>query len=158
RGSSPPPPAPEAPIGEDRDFWEAWVDEKQKVDRPGAGAAAEVPPGAAAEVPPDAAAEVPLDAAPASPADGPREARKEPPLEPGMVRLYLSLGRRDRMRPPEVQAFISERTGMGDLRVQVRNTHSYITVTEADAPRVIAALQGANVAGRDLVCEPAKKG
>ena len=135
RPPTPPPPAPAPPVSDDREFWEAWVDERQKVaTSPGVGPAPT-----------------------ATPAPEEEERRETPPLEPGMVRLYLNLGRRDRMRPPEVQALVAERTGMPELKIQVRNTHTYITASEADAPRVIEKLHGTKVGDRDLVCEPAKK-
>jgi hypothetical protein len=132
--TTPPPPAPEVPIADDREFWEAWVDERQKVA---------TTPGIA----------------PAAAENGADEAshKEAPPLEPGMVRLYLNLGRRDRMRPPDVQSLVAERTGRSDLRIQVRNTHSYISVPEAEAPRIIAALHGTKAGDRELVCELAKK-
>src|SRR5262249_54100078 len=84
--------------------------------------------------------------------------RREPvALEPGLAKLYLNLGRRDRLRPPEVQSLIAERTGMSDLRIQVRNTHTYIIAPEERVEQIVSALHGSKHGERDLVCEPAKK-
>ena len=88
------------------------------------------------------------------------EAGGEPPapaLEPGMVRLYLNLGRRDRVRAPEVQQMVTARTGLAEIKLQVRNTHTYLIVREAEVQPIIAALHGTKYGERELVCEPAKK-
>ena len=77
-------------------------------------------------------------------------------LEPGMVRLYLNLGRRDRLRPPDLQALVSERTGLAEPKLQVRNTHTYIAVRKEEADKVVSSLHGTKYGSRDLVCEPAK--
>jgi ATP-dependent RNA helicase DeaD len=151
-----PPPTPAPPMADDREFWEAWVDERQKVaTAPGIGPSER---GANAPRPVEQSSPGPHPplAPPVTPAPD-DERRETPPLEPGMVRLYLNLGRRDRMRPPEVQALVNDRTGMPELKIQVRNTHTYITCAEAEAPQVIEKLHGTKVGDRDLVCEPAKK-
>jgi ATP-dependent RNA helicase DeaD len=144
--AAPPPPRPERPSpgSEDREFWETWVDERIQSG-----------PGAAPPTPAPPAAEPA-----ASGGEGGEAGETGGPtaLEPGMTRLYLNLGRRDRLRAPEIQALLAERTGMPDLRIQVRNTHTYIVLPEADAPRVVNALNGTRHGERDLVCEPAKKG
>ena len=36
------------------------------------------------------------------------------------------------------------------------NTHTYLNVAPGDAERVIAALTGKELGGRQLICEPAK--
>ena len=36
------------------------------------------------------------------------------------------------------------------------NTHTYLNVAPADAERVCAALNGKELSGRQLLCEPAK--
>jgi ATP-dependent RNA helicase DeaD len=79
-------------------------------------------------------------------------------LEPGMVKLYLNLGKRDRLRPPEIQELIASRSGVESLQLQIRNTHTYILVHEEKASAVAAALHGQEVGGRVLICERAKKG
>jgi len=40
--------------------------------------------------------------------------------------------------------------------MDVMNTHTYLNVRPDDAARVCAALTGRELAGRELVCEPAK--
>jgi hypothetical protein len=36
------------------------------------------------------------------------------------------------------------------------NTHTYLNVAPVDADRIVAALTGQELGGRQLVCEPAK--
>ena len=62
-----------------------------------------------------------------------------------------------RLRAPDVQKLVAERTGRTEFRIQVRNTHTYLIVPEADVPQVIAALHGHKFGERELVCEPAKR-
>jgi hypothetical protein len=47
-------------------------------------------------------------------------------------------------------------SGIQVSEVDVMNTHTYLNVAPADAERVVAALTGKEVSGRQLVAEPAK--
>jgi hypothetical protein len=118
---------------DDRDFWEVWADNRQ-VDAP----------------PAPAAGEVPSEPAPAS-ESGSREA-----AEPGVVRLYLNLGRRDGASAEEIERFIVDR-GVSFRRVQVRNSQTYVFVDEGAVEAAVAALHGARHGERDLVCERARR-
>jgi len=132
-GAPAPEPRPARPLDDEREFWEAWVDERNVPESPGR-----------AEPSPERAGE-------------PSAEPPAPALEPGMARLYLNLGRRDRVRAADVQQMVAERTGLADVKLQVRNTHTYLIVREADVQSVISALHGTRYSERDLVCEPAKK-
>jgi ATP-dependent RNA helicase DeaD len=94
----------------------------------------------------------------AEPARPERRAEEEAPqAEPGTTRLYLNLGRRDRVRSDEVQQLLTERVGLAEPpRMQVRNTHTYLIVKDVDAERVIKGLTGTKYADRELLCEPAR--
>jgi ATP-dependent RNA helicase DeaD len=110
------------------DFWETWVDQRSQ-----APAGAAVDGGATA---------------------GDFE---DVQLEPGMARLYLNLGRRDRVRTADVEQLLADRVGQsGPPRIQVRNAHTYLVVKEEEADRIIKALTGARHGERELVCERAR--
>jgi ATP-dependent RNA helicase DeaD len=116
-----------------REFWEAWVDSKTEPE---------------ADARPD-------DARPDD--DRPRREReRDLELSPGQLRLYLNLGRRDGLKEPEVQQLLAER-GVTVDALQVRSSHTYLVVTEANAASVCGALHGQKHNERDIVCEPARK-
>ncbi|MDX2020718.1 MAG: DEAD/DEAH box helicase [Deltaproteobacteria bacterium] len=73
------------------------------------------------------------------------------------ARLYLNLGRKDRVRSDDVVALL-ESAGVRLSRdaVEVMNTHSYINVEEGRAQALVEALNGREHNGRSLVCEVAK--
>jgi hypothetical protein len=122
------------PPREGVDFWETWVDERSK-------SPAEPAPGA----PPERSARSVEDEAVQA--------------EVGTTRLYLNLGRRDRVRGPDVERLLAERVGLAEpARIQVRNTHTYVIVKDADVERVVSGLNGGKHGDRDLVCEPARPG
>jgi ATP-dependent RNA helicase DeaD len=127
------PGGPDVPPGVE--FWEAWVDQRGPRSQ-------------------HASAD---GAAPSQEREAEREREREPEVaEPGTVRLYLNLGRRDGARGENVAGLVSERAQLEPLRVQLRNTHSYLVVKEEDAPRVVSALNGTRWGERDLLCEPAR--
>ncbi len=85
------------------------------------------------------------------------ESRAPAPSEPGTVRLYLNLGRRDGVRSEDVAKLLTERAGLAEpVKLTVRNTHTYINVREEDAERVMSALNGGAWGDRALLCEPAR--
>jgi hypothetical protein len=72
-------------------------------------------------------------------------------------RLYLNLGRKDRIRTDDVISLLVEAgTPVAREAVEVMSTHSYINVDEARAQELVAALNGREYNGRNLVCEVAK--
>jgi len=88
---------------------------------------------------------------------GEGELRAPAPVEPGTARLYLNLGRRDGVRIDDVVQLLAERVGLAEApKVQVRNTHTYITVRVEDASRVMALLNGGAWGDRALLCEAAR--
>src|SRR5262249_16383189 len=103
-----------------REFWEAWVDSKSE--------GAEAPP---AEGVQDAAAEGVQDAA--------AEVRRGP--GPDEVRLYLNIGRRDRVRRADVIALL-EQKGLTASAVEVRSSFTYLIVPAASEATFTSALTG----------------
>ncbi len=119
-----------------REFWEAWVDSKTDSD-PASADSAE----SSSDVQPTAA---------------PRAPQPLPPLAEGQVRLYLNLGRRDRMKEAEVRTLLEAHSVQVDS-VEVRNSHTYLILPDANADAAATALSGQKHGRRDILCERARK-
>jgi ATP-dependent RNA helicase DeaD len=137
RGPAPlrndPPPA-------EREFWEVWGEERAQTQQE-------------APAPAMAAEAGPIDGAPgsgsveAAPASTPDDVR----------RLYLNLGRKDGASEREVRDLLSAHVGPVDVsEVDVMNTHTYLNVAPGDAEKIVTALTGKELGGRQIVCEQAK--
>jgi ATP-dependent RNA helicase DeaD len=130
----------------EREFWEVWSEERAAA----ASAEPTAPPAGAAPLagaaPP---AESLFSTAPVtSTFDAPRT---------DVTRLYLNLGRKDGAAEHDVRDLITAHAGEASVQeVEVMNTHTYLNVAPADAERVCAALNGKELSGRQLLCEPAK--
>jgi len=77
-----------------------------------------------------------------------------------MAPLFVSMGKRQRLRPQELRALISEKTGIlsSDLgRVHLFDNYSFIDIPEAEATRIIEAVNGATIHGKALEIKPARK-
>ncbi|WP_234023873.1 DEAD/DEAH box helicase [Sorangium cellulosum] len=89
--------------------------------------------------------------------------RAEPPRdEPDgdFVEVFINLGRRDGARAADFQRVLVERAGMakGDIRrIRVRERNAFVSVPRADLARVVAALNGATVAGKEARAEQARE-
>ena len=147
-----PAPAP-APLRSDpppaeKEFWEVWGEER-------AQGSSDKPPGAA-----------PVDSAQPSTSVEPRaehrteEHRPEPARREtpdNVTRLYLNLGRKDGASEEEIRNLLSAHTGPVDVsEIDVMNTHTYLNVAPGDAEKIVGALTGKEMSGRQLVCEQAK--
>ena len=78
---------------------------------------------------------------------------------PGMVRLFISLGRVDGIRPAELARMLCEQTGIpanliGDIRIYDRFT--FTEVPEDWAGCVVGYMHRHTVKGRRIIVEPAK--
>jgi hypothetical protein len=74
-----------------------------------------------------------------------------------VARLYLNVGRKDGAGEREIADLLSAHSGVDVvLGMDVMNTHTYLNVPSKDAEHICATLTGKELAGRDLVCEPAK--
>ena len=117
--------------GDDKEFWEAWADEKQGRDSD-EGEAAQDSEG-------DAAGD-----------DGATS-----------VRLYVNIGKREEISAEDVrdllaeglEADAAERIG----KVALRNTHSYVRVPEDLVDTVISSAEGKSYKDRDVVVERARR-
>lgn len=82
------------------------------------------------------------------------------PSGAAMAPLFVSMGKRQRLRPQELRALISEKTGIlsSDLgRVHLFDNYSFIDIPEAEATRIIEAVNGATIHGKALEIKPARK-
>ena len=88
----------------------------------------------------------------------------ERPRDPGsdapagdVARLYLNLGRKDGASEKEIRDLLSNYAGSPQVMdIDVMNTHTYLNVAPADAERIIGAVTGKEMGGRQLICETAK--
>jgi ATP-dependent RNA helicase DeaD len=150
----PPPLRNDSPPVE-REFWEVWSDERAQADAAAPTATMAAPGfGDTAAALADTSPGLPLPA----PIERPRPPAREYEAPRGDVaRLYLNLGRKDGASDREVRDLLATHAGPVDVsEIDVMNTHTYLNVAPADADRVVAALTGKEIAGRQLVCESAK--
>jgi ATP-dependent RNA helicase DeaD len=90
-------------------------------------------------------------AAAAAPAAAPRSAG--PPAAPAFVRLFVSAGQKDRLRPADLLGAITGESNVtGDQvgKIEIRDTFSVVEVAADAADRVIRALNGTTLRGRSL--------
>jgi ATP-dependent RNA helicase DeaD len=133
----PPPPLRNDQPPAEREFWEVWSEERVQTD---AGA---VPPPAGEPAP------VSLDSPPAD--SGGDEGSSD------VARLYLNLGRKDGASEKEIRDLLATYAeGPNVMDIDVMNTHTYLNVAPADADRIIGAVTGKELGGRQLICEKAK--
>ncbi|MEG6523426.1 DEAD/DEAH box helicase [Desulfotomaculum sp. 1211_IL3151] len=78
---------------------------------------------------------------------------------PGMVRLFLTLGRKDRTSPAEIIKLVSDESGIPGSQIGSINIYenfSFVEVPESWANCVISCLHRQHVKGRRLFVEPAR--
>jgi hypothetical protein len=125
----------------EKEFWEVWSEERGEAGGP-------PPPGAPTDAPAGESA---------GPVIAPPRARGPEELLPGTARLYLNLGRKDGASEREVLDLLSAHVTLASPpELDIMNTHTYINVRAEDAAGVCDALTGKELAGRALLCEPAK--
>jgi ATP-dependent RNA helicase DeaD len=152
--ASPPPPAeataPAEP-GEGKEFWETWADEKT----PTPAAATTDTPG---QVVAPEAHDTDVGTPRAKSRRGPRPPREEILEEPGMVRLYVNVGKREGLKSEDVTQLLKESAPDAAIgKITVLGTHSYVSVPDEAADAVIQALKGKKLGDREVVIERAKK-
>ena len=79
--------------------------------------------------------------------------RQHAPPPAAMVRLYISLGRRDEVGPGDVMGAITGESGIAGSkvgRIEIRDTFSIVEVEEPQAELVIRSLNGITVRGRSV--------
>lgn len=79
--------------------------------------------------------------------------------DPSFAQLFLNIGRRDGLRPGDVQRLLVEIAHLDDAqqgRIRMRERITFVSVRPEELERAIASLAGHVVAGRTLVAERAK--
>ncbi len=102
---------------------------------------------------------------PKAPRQDPAEAASEKPKNAsraaeGMIPLFVSMGKRQRLKPQELRVLISEKSGIpsDELgRVHLFDNYSFLDVLEEQSPKIIEAMEGAEINGRRIEIKPAKK-
>lgn len=85
---------------------------------------------------------------------------KAPRSQVPSVPLFVSMGKRQRLRPQELRLHISEKTGIATEslgRVRLFDNYSFIDIPEAESEKIISAVNGSTFNGRILEIKPAKK-
>ncbi|HLO03321.1 MAG TPA: DEAD/DEAH box helicase [Symbiobacteriaceae bacterium] len=80
--------------------------------------------------------------------------------EPGMVRLFLNLGRMQGIQPADVVRSIAQQTGISGSVIGLINIYDRFTFVEVPkdvASQVVAAMQDSTIKGRTVSIEPAKR-
>lgn len=80
--------------------------------------------------------------------------------EPGYKRLFINLGKADGFYPGEVMQFVNKHvSGRQEVgNIDLMSKFSYIEVPEADARKVMKALDGTRYKGREVRCNDADQG
>ncbi len=79
--------------------------------------------------------------------------------EPGMVRLFLQIGRQDNVRPGDIVGAIANEAGVSGRSVgsiEILERTSFVEVPERDAARVISALNNTKLRGRKIRADVAR--
>jgi ATP-dependent RNA helicase DeaD len=87
---------------------------------------------------------------------GPR--RDQKPVEAGMTRLFVSIGRMDGVRPGDLVGAIAGESGIEGSSIgaiDIYSRYSFVEVPERQGERVIRAISGATVRGRQVTVRPA---
>jgi ATP-dependent RNA helicase DeaD len=123
-------------------------------------AKAEVPSVPAVRAPrpaPSAGGEGPRQAARPAPSVDPAEGA-EAPNENGFVQLFVNVGRREGLRPADLQRLLGAKgidvEHTGHIRIRDRNT--FVSVKKESVEQAIDALTGESVGGRMVVAEVAR--
>jgi len=139
-----PPPA-------EKEFWEVWGEERAQAPS-GQAPAAGSPVAASSDGAQPGTSEPRAEHRPER-----RPEREHPATPDNVTRLYLNLGRKDGASEEEIRNLLSAHTGTVDVsEIDVMNTHTYLNVAPGDAEKIVSALTGKEMSGRQLVCEQAK--
>ena len=80
--------------------------------------------------------------------------------EPGMVRLFVNIGKKQRVRIGDVLGAIAGESGMaGDLvgAIDMYENYTFVEVPREHASEVIDAMKHAKIKGRQVSVEPANR-
>lgn len=86
--------------------------------------------------------------------------RKNHGLKAEMVPLFVSMGKRHKLRPQDLRTLMAEKTGIpveNIGRVHLLDHYSFIDVPASEAERILTAMMGAELNGRPLEVKPSRK-
>lgn len=78
----------------------------------------------------------------------------------GMVRFFINIGRKDRVKARDIIRAIADKTGLSSSmigKVDIFDKFSFIEIPEASARDVISTMRGSKIKGRSVNMEPANK-
>ncbi|WP_437785931.1 DEAD/DEAH box helicase [Sorangium sp. So ce1097] len=160
--------APGQPFSRHADFTMWQPPEEEGDDEPILGEPPSPPPGSPASrggervigAAPALASEPAVEIESEGAGDLPRAAAVRDEPEGEFVEVFINLGRRDGVRAADFQRVLVERAGMakGDIRrIRVRERNAFVSVPKAELARVVGALNGATIAGKEARAEQARE-
>jgi ATP-dependent RNA helicase DeaD len=79
---------------------------------------------------------------------------------PGMVRFFINVGRKDRVKAKDIVGAIADKTGLSSAmigKIDIFDKFSFLEVPDTSARDVLSALRGSKIKGRSVNMEPANK-
>ena len=79
---------------------------------------------------------------------------------PGMVRFFLNIGRKDRIKAKDIVKAVGDKTGLSSSiigKVDIYDKFSFMEIPNTSAKDVLSAMNGAKLRGRTVNIEPANK-
>ncbi len=78
----------------------------------------------------------------------------------GMVRFFLNIGRKDRVKAKDIVRAVGDKTGLSSSvigKVDVYDKFSFMEIPDSSAKDVLSIMKGAKIKGRSVNIEPANK-
>ncbi|HEY0196288.1 MAG TPA: DEAD/DEAH box helicase [Methanobacterium sp.] len=79
---------------------------------------------------------------------------------PGMVRFFLNIGRKDRVKAKDIVKAVGDKTGLSSSiigKVDLYDKFSFMEIPDTSAQEVFSIMRGAKIKGRSVNIEPANK-
>lgn len=78
----------------------------------------------------------------------------------GMVRFFINVGRKDRVKAKDIVRAIAEKTGLSSSiigKIDIYDKFSFVEIPDNSAQDVLSAMNGSKMKGRSINMEPANK-
>jgi ATP-dependent RNA helicase DeaD len=101
-----------------------------------------------------------VEQAPPAPRPSAEPATRGSGLGPDVAEIYASVGRRNGAKPSDYERLLEARGVPAEsiVYIRVRQRNALVAVVASELERVLAALDGATLAGRTLKAEPSRGG
>lgn len=79
---------------------------------------------------------------------------------PGMVRFFINMGRKDRIKAKDIVRIVADKTGLSSSiigRIDIFDKFSFLEIPESNAHEVFQIMPGVKIKGRSVNIEPANK-